>query len=398
MKFTGFVFASALLVAGYASPSVAQTASPRVFSPEEETGYAPPVDVWLDQTDYRYGARIRPHFRSEPGAYVTIVRVTTDGQLQILFPSRPGRQKALTVAEVKDDRVPFAGYPAFTVNESSGTGFVFAIASYRRFDYKYYSSGGQWDVFRLASSGRYGDPFEIMRTFVDLTLDDDAEFSMDYATYEVIDGGRRSRYSSRYSFATLDDYYDRCYSAFGLSFSYYCRNYGYYSGYYGPVIGVAPRAPAVAAKSRPSVKPLVPDPVLPHMPREGEAAQGRQAAREPGEAAAYARERMLREMSPRIEMKSGEKAEGANSGGGWWTRRQAEPQSPPRIEREPMRAAPVREPVQREPVQREPVMRSEPVRAEPQAPARVEVRNEPAQAAPARIERAEPRPVKEKDQ
>ena len=70
---TGLFTASGLLLAAMASGLPAQTASPRVFSPRESEN-APQIDLWLDQVSYNIGDRIAPHFQSEAGAYVTIVR------------------------------------------------------------------------------------------------------------------------------------------------------------------------------------------------------------------------------------------------------------------------------------------------------------------------------------
>lgn len=359
MKSVGII-ASVVLLAGGSVVSSAQTVSPRVFSPGEESAWAPPVDLWLDQASYDYGARIRPYFSTEPGAYVTIVRVTSDGELRVLYPRRPSSQRPYVIGQMVNNRVPYSGDPTFNLYESTGIGFVFAIASYDRFDYSYFRSGGEWSIVRLASSGRYGDPFEIIRRFVDHTLSDRSEYSIDYASYEVQAGGIRSRYASRYRWSTFDDYYDVCMTAFGLRYTSYCLGYNF--GYYGQVIFVPPRTPSPStpnAPRGPRVKPLVPDPMVPYVPLEKQPVEGRFPASDPREAvAAERRERMLRDVSPRVEMRA----------------RTSEPQ----------RAEP----------------RPEPPRAQPQTPARVEIRNEPR---PQPVQRAEPvrteRPVqKDSDQ
>lgn len=372
------IAAAALTFAAIAAPvSFAQTASPRVFSPDGEPD-APPIDVWLDQVNYDAGSNIRPHFQTEPGAYVTIVRVTTDGQLRVMYPSKPGRQSPEPFRQANDTRVPFNGYPGFSVSESSGTGFIFAIASYHKFDYEHFSWGGQWNNARLASAGRYGDPFEIVRMFIDETLDDAADFSMDFATYEVFSRDKRSRYATRYHYASYDDYYDRCNSAFGYGYSSYCQNYGYYNGFYGVVVGVAPRTPPRRVANEPRIKPLVPDPMLPHHdgPEEPEIAQNRRAGG--GEGYVYTRrERMGREAMPRAETGPVGRVQGASDESRAMERRRMEPRSEPRVYREPAMPS----------FPRIDAPRAEP-RSQPQAPARVEVRNEPRVE---RIQRAEPR-------
>jgi hypothetical protein len=368
-----------MLIASAAPASYAQTANPRVFSPDDQEPEAPPIDIWLDQSRYDAGATIRPHFQTEPGAYVTIVRVTTDGQLRVMYPSRPGRQAPQPYRAANDNLVPYSGVTAFGISESSGTGFIFAIASYRKFDFESFSFGDSWNNARLANSGRYGNPFDIVRRFIDETLDERADFSMDYATYEVFSRNNRSRYSTRYAYASFDDYYDRCYSAFGYGYSNYCQNYGYYNGYYGVIVG-APRVPRRAATTEPKLRPLVPDPMLPHqrLPDEPVIAQSRDGLNDRQEAALYSRrERMRREGLPRVETGTSGRVQGPNDESRAMERRRMEPRNEPRGERLPfMRSEPRSEPVRAEP------------RVQPQAPARVEVRNEPRVE---RIQRAEPR-------
>jgi hypothetical protein len=66
--------------------------NPKVYTPDPEATQnsypndAPQVDVWLDEYSYRYGDIIRPKVATENGAFVTIVRVTSDGELRVLYP------------------------------------------------------------------------------------------------------------------------------------------------------------------------------------------------------------------------------------------------------------------------------------------------------------------------
>lgn len=358
---------------------------------------APAVDLWLDQSTFEFGDRIRPYFASEHGAYVTVVRVTTDGELRVLYPRRPNEQRRYDVARLANDQVPYSGDRAFHLTESRGMGFVFAIASYERFDFRYYSTGSQWNTARLATS-RYGDPFAIVNNFISRTLPLYAEFSLDYVAYELYSDRGRSRYANRYAGYYGGDYYDLCVSAFGLRHNYYCQSYGvayygpgyygtgygngYGTGYYGPVIIGRPQTPGSPSSPGPRLgmrpKPLVRDPVVPHRPLEPVPVEGRFPANDRAERAAT--ERRGAELR-------------ARSHGKEWPRMETQPRinvrSEPRVE---SRSEPSH-PMQSEPrVYVRPEPRSEP-RYVPQMPARVEVRNEPrAQAAPQRIERSVERP------
>lgn len=412
MKPIQLAVAVAALIAIGSAGSSAQTARPRVFTPTERGQDPPAVDVWIDRMAYDYGQRIRANFASEPGAYVTIVRVTTDGELRVMYPARPSVQQQYREGQTVETRLSYAGSPNYFAYESGGTGFVFAIASYKRFDYRYYSSGDDWNVARLANSGRYGDPFEIVRTFVDRTLGQDTDYTLDYVAYEVDSRSVRSRYATRYNYSSFDDYYDRCLSAFGYRYDLYCGTYnnGYYGGvYYGPIILAGPRTPipnAPQSPRGPSIKPLVPDPMVPTSPEYGlpQRTEGRFPAKVSGEAAAAAkRERMLRDIAPRTDLKSAGEATAQ-------PQRRSEPQfiettfpmrhpiehkSEPRVYREP-----ASQPVQRS----EPIMRAEPQRIEPRViqaapPPRADPpRAEPPRQAPPPVQRSEPARAKDKDQ
>lgn len=301
----GLVAASAALLAAITSALPAQQASPRVYSVQEVSS-APQIDLWLGQVDYRYGDRITPFFDTDPGAYVTVLRVTSDGMLTVLYPRRPRDQEPFEQGQLVGNRVPFSSFDGrFNVNESDGIGFVFAIASFRKFNYSYFSQGGIWSSGRLAYEGGIGDPFEILRRFVDRTLGDDADFSMDYVSYRVTDYGSRTRYASRYSYNTYDDYYDSCLNAFGFRYTSYCRNA--YPGYFGPIIVSQPGTPIPKPSSGRNlagkrIKPLTGDPVVEGAPTGPQLmTEGRVPTVNPAEAAAAAsrRARMLREAKPR---------------------------------------------------------------------------------------------------
>ena len=308
MKKAAFAAASAII--SIASLAYAQ-AEPRVYSPQfdneaERTGdEIPRVQVWLDDTSLRFGETIRPYAVTDPGAYLTVVRVTADGDLRVLYPQQPRNQTRYRDGQFANDRLPVNGDPAWTIKEGTGNGFVFAIASYYRFNYTYYSnsqSGNFWSTARLASAGRYGNPFEIVRRFAEEISDGSDSYSMDYVMYNVDGNGYRSRYASRYRGYAFNDYLDLCYNSFGYSSYYnYCsRYYGYpFVVVNGPVNPSTPSNPNTKSMR---IRPLVPDPMVPHGPPTLPTTQGRLPVTYPSEDAAVARrERMLRDARPRTE-------------------------------------------------------------------------------------------------
>ncbi len=388
----GLVPASAVLFASMAFALPAQTV-PRVYSPQE-SGNTPQIDLWLDQTSLRPGDRVAPHFVTEPGAFVTIVRVTSDGQLQVLYPRRPRDQHVYTMGQFVNDRVnSYSGDRRFEVYESQGIGFVFAIASFDKFDFRYFTTGGEWSINRLANDSRYGDPFEIVRRFIDRTLDGGSDFSMDYVSYEVDNTGPRSRYASRYGYTSYNDYYESCLGAFGYSYYSYCGRF--YPGYYGQGIIVSqPGRPAPNVPSGPNyagkqIRPVTGDPMVHGAPTERQPiTEGRLPNGNAAEEAALAahRDRLERQATPRDRSVTGVDTRPMDNA--------------PRVYTSPVRT----EPVQREP-DRAPMMRADPrveqprveqprvehQRAEPRpvAQPRVEVRNEP----PAQHSEPAPRPT-----
>src|SRR2546422_10173130 len=53
--------------------------------------YRPRVEVWTNRGDdpYASGQAARVYFRTEQDAYVTILRVDTDGRVRVLYPREP---------------------------------------------------------------------------------------------------------------------------------------------------------------------------------------------------------------------------------------------------------------------------------------------------------------------
>lgn len=354
--------------------------NPKVYTPDPQATQnsypddAPQVDVWLDEYSYRYGDIIRPKVATENGAFVTIVRVTSDGELRVLYPLRPGFQQRYREGQLANDRIPIND-ASFYLKESSGTGFIFAIASFNRFDYGYYASGNFWSTARLASAGRFGNPYQIARSFAEETVGGDGEYSIDYEMYTVDGRYNRSRYARRYAGYSFNDYLESCYDTFGPFFNY-CRSATFFGGPLIIVNNPTPQQPGGGKRMYP--KRMIPDPVLPHVPLQPQPAEGRMPVNDPAEEAAMARrEQMLRSARPRV----GGDADGSSQ------------QAAPRI----YRTAP--DPMISRPSPRNDAPRAEPRRADPppQAPARVEVRNEPQRVAPPPPPRSEPSQKPQKD-
>jgi hypothetical protein len=222
--------ASLLLVVGSAHAQREDRARPTGSS--RTYGRAPDVEVWIHSYVFISGDRIRPYFESEPGAYITILRVTTTGDVRVLYPRRPTVQQAYR-DRLPNDEVPYSTRPEFYLNEPEGVGFVFALASFEPFDYTAFNRGGQWSMLQLAGSTRYADPYRAVSYFAARTLSLRTEYSTDYIQYEVISGGRYQRYGYGYAYgsgygqhdAWYNQQYSRCLDYYGLQTIAYCRSY-----------------------------------------------------------------------------------------------------------------------------------------------------------------------------
>ncbi|HTS90262.1 MAG TPA: DUF4384 domain-containing protein [Gemmatimonadales bacterium] len=145
---------------------------------------APRISVWLDRQDvYSRGDRARVYFTATQDAYVTVLRIDTDGRLRVLFPRDPWEEnfarggRTFEVLGRDNDE-------AFYVDDYPGVGYVFAIASRDQFDYNDIVRGDHWD-YRAISDGRVrGDPYVTVSDLAD-RIAQDGDYDFDVAEYDV---------------------------------------------------------------------------------------------------------------------------------------------------------------------------------------------------------------------
>src|SRR6266436_4517759 len=97
--------------------------------PPVSVEYRPRVEVWTDRGDspYTSGQGVRTHFRADRDAFVTILRVDTDGRVRVLFPREPwednfargGRDYEVQGGDERD---------AFYIDDYPGVGYLFDLA------------------------------------------------------------------------------------------------------------------------------------------------------------------------------------------------------------------------------------------------------------------------------
>ena len=144
----------------------------------------PRVNVWLNRDEvYARGDGARVYFKSDRDAYVTIVRIDTDGRMRILFPIDPWEDNwargGRTFEVLGRDRDE-----AFRVDDYPGVGYVFAIASTDPFNYDDIIRGDHWD-YRDISDGRVrGDPYVAVSDMAD-RIAREGDYDYDVAEYYV---------------------------------------------------------------------------------------------------------------------------------------------------------------------------------------------------------------------
>src|SRR5437763_1115284 len=120
----------------------------------------PRVEIWTDRGDdpYARGQGVRVHFRTEQDAYVTILRIDTDGRVRMLFPREPWEDNF--ARGDRDYEVPGRdSRDAFYIDDSPGVGYIFAVVAGDAFVYDALENHDHWD-YRATSDGRvHGDPY-----------------------------------------------------------------------------------------------------------------------------------------------------------------------------------------------------------------------------------------------
>lgn len=152
--------------------------------------YRPEIRVWLSREGYYHrGDRARVYFDTKSDAFVTILRIDTDGRVQILFPHDPWQDNYVYGErryEVIDPHTSH-GKHSFVVDEYPGQGYILAVASLDPFDYRAFTRQGRWDYRAIAHHGRVtGDPYVAFDELVDHILPLAAgDFTLDVYPYHV---------------------------------------------------------------------------------------------------------------------------------------------------------------------------------------------------------------------
>lgn len=250
----GIVF---LLTALAAPASDLRPASPRPSTDAIIAGWirqsSPPkprVNVSLDaESPYDRGDFARVFLMSEVDAYVTVVRIDTDGRIRLLFPIDPWEDNWVRGGR-RVEVLSRGQEPAFRVSDYPGVGYVFAVASPDPFDFGGITRGDHWDYRAVADEGRVsGDPYVAISDLAE-RIAPAGEYDYDVAEYYVEQHYDYPRftcydchsythwtawnpyatYCSTFRIVIYDDWYYYPYRYY----PYYPAYYPYYRPYPGP--------------------------------------------------------------------------------------------------------------------------------------------------------------------
>jgi hypothetical protein len=175
------------MLAPFAFLTLLSTVSATPVSRPDRITVRPRVEAWSSRGDdpYRRGEAARVHFRTAQDAYVTVLRVDTDGRVRILYPREPWEDDFARGGE--DYEVDGgADRPAFYIDDNPGVGYVFAVAATRPFVYGAIERGDHWD-YRAITDGRVrGDPYVALTDLAQrIVPDGDGDWDYDIVPYYV---------------------------------------------------------------------------------------------------------------------------------------------------------------------------------------------------------------------
>ena len=118
------------------------------------------IEVWTNRGDdaYASGQGARVFFRTEADAYVTVLRVDTDGRVRVLFPLEPWEDNFARGGREYEVQGGY-GRDAFSIDDYPGVGYIFAVASGDPFVYDAFETGDHWDYRAIADGRVHGDPY-----------------------------------------------------------------------------------------------------------------------------------------------------------------------------------------------------------------------------------------------
>lgn len=176
------------------------------------------VELWAenDRDFFRPGESIRVRFRASESAYVAVLHLSTDGEVEFLYPRSP-RDEGYVRGRRSYSLPHGSAYASWPVRGSSGIGYFYVIASEEPLDFDGFRDRyGGWD-FRHVGRQVRGDPYYALDRITEVLLPDadHVNHAVDYFSYHV---GRRHSYPryacyDRYGYGSgggWGEYYHSC--------------------------------------------------------------------------------------------------------------------------------------------------------------------------------------------
>lgn len=184
--------------------------------------------IWLEnEPDYfRRGDRMDVGFSVSDDAYVAVVHVDSDGNLDFVYPESPWDNEFIRGGRMH--RLSPRGGTGWMVRGRPGIGYFYIIASPQPLDFSYFRgrSGSPWD-WGYAGRAVHGDPFIAFDQIARMLLSPYAPYVFDYYSYYVEGLHRYPTYacsSNRYDYGWG---WTPSYGACG-QLDYFLRDHPYY--------------------------------------------------------------------------------------------------------------------------------------------------------------------------
>lgn len=175
------------------------------------------VNVWMDrQSPYHRGDDAQVFIKADRDAYVTVLRIDTDGRVRMLFPIDPGDDNFARGGQTFEV-LGRAHSGAFGIDDAPGQGYVFAIASTDPFTYDGYVAGDHWD-YRAIADGRVREDPYVAVTDLAAQIAPEGSWDYDMAGYDV---------EQHYDYPRFVCYDCHAYTSYYSwnPYNYYCSQY-----------------------------------------------------------------------------------------------------------------------------------------------------------------------------
>jgi hypothetical protein len=179
----------------------------------------PAIRIWLsDDGRYQRGDRVKVQVKAREDGYLFVLNVDPDGRFRVLFPLDPG-DDALIRGGKKYEIVGRGDREAFTIDQRSGHGTVYAAISRDPFKFEGYVTGDHWDYTALDDVRISDKPESDLNQFVQRIARTDFDYDiLGYDVYEnVVYGSGSTVYEYNYGPTLYSDWYGGygCYGYWG---------------------------------------------------------------------------------------------------------------------------------------------------------------------------------------